>query len=151
MKITRLCLLGLILFVFSAPAPTSLVAQYKAEKHSSGGYDYTSVTGDPLGARLYTLKNGLTVYLSVNKTEPRVQTMIAVRAGSKYDPPDATGLAHYLEHLLFKGTDTYGSLDYAKEEPYLNEIENLYETYRNTRDTNQRTSIYHSIDSVSGV
>gem|GEM_PF-6668476 len=53
--------------------------------------------------------------MSVNQEAPRVQTYIAVRAGSKNDPADATGLAHYLEHMLFKGTEKYGSLDFEKE------------------------------------
>ncbi len=122
--------------------------------HAAGGYLYQEVLplpGDPLDAHIYKLHNGMTVYLSVNKSEPRVQTMIAVRAGSKYDPEDATGLAHYLEHLLFKGTDKFGSLNYAKEEPYLDTIENLYEVYRATTDTNARKFIYHAIDSVSGI
>src|SRR6266545_3393562 len=139
----RLGLSALLLFVFAAAANQTSYAQPKAEKHTAAGYTYTSVAGDPMQARIYTLKNGLTVYLSVNKTEPRVQTMIAVRAGSKNDPADCTGLAHYLEHLLFKGTDRYGSLDYSKEEPLLNEIEGLYETYRGTRDAEQRKAIYH--------
>jgi predicted Zn-dependent peptidase len=147
MKIIRLFSFVIISFVVAHTA----IAQPRTEKHTSAGYEYTTVSGDPIGARIYTLKNGLTVYLSVNKSEPRVQTMIAVRAGSKNDPADATGLAHYLEHLLFKGTDKFGSLDYAKEEPYLNEIENLYEVYRGTRDVAQRAAIYHQIDSVSGV
>jgi predicted Zn-dependent peptidase len=117
---------------------------------SPGGQTYMVVPNDPLNARIYYLKNGLTVYMSVNKNEPRIQTMIAVRAGSKNDPADATGLAHYLEHLLFKGTDRYGSLDWSKEKPLLDEIEALYETYRGTTDATERTAIYHRIDSVSG-
>ena len=76
---------------------------------------YESVAGDLMNARIYTLDNGLKVYLSVYKDAPRVQTYIAVRAGSKNDPAEATGLAHYLEDMLFKGTDKYGSLDYEKE------------------------------------
>ena len=147
----RIRLAFAFLFIFSAAFAPRAFGQPKATEHTSAGYTYKSVAGDPLGARIYTLKNGLAVYLSVNKSEPRVQTMIAVRAGSKNDPSDATGLAHYLEHLLFKGTDKFGSLDYAKEEPYLNEIENLYEVYRGTRDDAQRAVIYHQIDSVSGV
>jgi hypothetical protein len=67
-------------------------------------YTYSSVPGDPIGARIYKLDNGLTVYLSRNEDAPRIHTHIAVRAGSKHDPADATGLAHYLEHMLFKGT-----------------------------------------------
>ena len=70
---------------------------------------YEVVDNDPLKARVYTLENGLKVYLTSYKDAPRIQTNIAVRAGSKNDPSDATGLAHYLEHMLFKGTDVYGT------------------------------------------
>ena len=68
--------------------------------HASA-YDYQSVKGDMMQSRIYTLKNGLTVYLSVNKEKPRIQTYIAVRTGSRNDPHETTGLAHYLEHLMF--------------------------------------------------
>ena len=77
----------------------------------------------------FDLDNGLKVYLTSYNDAPRVQTNIAVRAGSKNDPADATGLAHYLEHMLFKGTDVYGSLDFEKEAPMLDKIEALYEEY----------------------
>ena len=92
--------------------------------------NYETVKGDPLKARIYTLDNGFRVYLTSYADAPRVQTNIAVRAGSKNDPADATGLAHYLEHMLFKGTDTFGSLDFDKEAPLLDQIEALYEEYR---------------------
>ncbi|MBC7861477.1 MAG: insulinase family protein, partial [Bacteroidia bacterium] len=111
---------------------------------------YETVPGDPLKTRIYTLSNGLKVYMSVYKDAPRIQTLIAVKAGSKNDPKDATGLAHYLEHMLFKGTDKYGSLDYSKEAPLLKKVEDLYEVYRKTKDPVQRKKIYHEIDSVSG-
>lgn len=52
--------------------------------------------------RIYTLPNGLKVYLSVNKEQPRIQTYVAMRTGSRNDPAETTGLAHYLEHLMFK-------------------------------------------------
>ena len=115
--------------------------------------DYTYVTyqNDPLKARIYKLSNGLTVYMTVYKDAPRIQTYIAVKAGSKTDPADATGLAHYLEHMMFKGTDKYGSKDYSKEKPELDKIVDLYEQYRSTTDTVERRMIYHQIDSVSGV
>jgi secreted Zn-dependent insulinase-like peptidase len=57
---------------------------------------YEEVKGDMSQTRIYTLQNGLKVYLSVNKEEPRIQTFIAVRTGSKNDPAETTGLAHYL-------------------------------------------------------
>jgi predicted Zn-dependent peptidase len=113
-------------------------------------YTYESAPDDPLNARIYKLDNGLTVYMTVYKNAPRIQTYIATRAGSKNDPKDATGLAHYLEHMLFKGTDKYGSKDYAKEKVELDKIEALYEVYRKTTDESKRKSIYHQIDSISG-
>lgn len=112
---------------------------------------YESVLNDPLNARIYTLKNGMKVYLSVYKNAPRIQTYIAVKAGSKNDPANATGLAHYLEHMVFKGTDIYGTKDYKKESAEIKKIEELYETYRKTTDAASRKNIYHQIDSVSGV
>ena len=114
--------------------------------------NYETVNGDPLSARIYTLKNGLKVYLTSYSDAPRIQTNIAVRAGSKNDPADATGLAHYLEHMLFKGTDVYGSLDFAKEAPMLEKIERLYEEYRSydMNDSQKREKIWSQIDSISG-
>ena len=114
-------------------------------------YSFKKVDGDPLKVREYKLKNGLKVFLSVNKEKPRIQTYVSVRAGGKNDPAHATGLAHYLEHLLFKGTSKLGTIDYEKEKVELDKITNLYEVYRQTKDSLQRDSIYHLIDSVSGV
>ena len=111
---------------------------------------YKTAKNDPLNARVYTLDNGLKVYLTVYKDAPRVQTNIAIKAGSKNDPADATGLAHYLEHMLFKGTDMYGSLDYEKEKPLLDKIEALYEEYRSIAmtDTLNRARVWDQIDSI---
>ena len=125
--------------------------KYVWKTASSGGYTYRYVTNDPMQTRLYTLSNGLTVLLSVNHKEPRVAVRIPVRTGSNNDPKDHTGLAHYLEHLLFKGTDQFGSLDWAKERPYLDQIDALYEQYNSTKDSVRRKRIYHRIDSVSGL
>lgn len=112
-------------------------------------YKYESVKGDPLQTRIYTLENGLKVYLSVNKDKPRIQTFIGVRVGGKNDPAETTGLAHYFEHLMFKGTQNFGTSDYEAEKPLLDKIEALFETYRKTTDEDQRKAIYAEIDSVS--
>ena len=112
-------------------------------------YKYETVEGDLTEARIYTLDNGLTVYLSVNKEEPRIQTYIAVRTGSKNDPAETTGLAHYLEHLMFKGTTSFGTTDYEAEKPFLDDIEARYEKYRTLTDPEERRVAYHEIDSVS--
>ncbi len=113
------------------------------------GHKYESVKDDPMQTRIYTLKNGLKVYLSVNKEEPRIQTYVAVRTGSKNDPSETTGLAHYLEHLMFKGTKQFGTTDSEAEAPLLDEIERRYEEYRTLTDEAQRKQKYHEIDSVS--
>ena len=112
---------------------------------------YTTIPTDLMKTRIYKLDNGLTVYLSVNKEKPRIQTYIAVRTGSKNDPAETTGLAHYLEHLMFKGTDKFGVTDPAAEAPLLKEIEQRYEEYRLISDPDLRRQKYHEIDSVSQV
>lgn len=112
-------------------------------------YKYESVPDDPMKARIYTLDNGLKVYLTVNPEEPKIQTYIAVKVGSKNDPAETTGLAHYFEHLMFKGTDKFGTQNYEQEKPMLDEIERLFEVYRKTTGEEERAVIYHKIDSVS--
>ncbi len=116
---------------------------------SCSQYRYETVKGDPLGTKIYTLDNGLKVYMSVNKETPRIQTYIAVKVGGKNDPSETTGLAHYFEHLMFKGTPNYGTSDYAAEKPMLDRIEQLFEVYRQTDDETERAAIYHQIDSIS--
>ena len=116
---------------------------------SCSEYSYEKVKGDPLGTRIYTLDNGLKVYLSVNKEQPRIQTIISVRVGGKNDPAETTGLAHYFEHLMFKGTDDFGTSNYEAEKPLLDQIEALFEQYRVTTDDKQRKAIYAEIDRIS--
>lgn len=126
-----------------------MVLAMSISANAQKNYSYKSVEGDPLKARIYTLDNGLKIYLTVNKDQPRIQTYIAVRVGGKNDPHETTGLAHYLEHLMFKGTSQFGTTDYKKEKPLLDSIEAKYEVYRRTRDDAKRKAIYHSIDSLS--
>ena len=116
---------------------------------SCSEYSYEKVKGDPLGTRIYTLDNGLKVYLSVNKEQPRIQTIISVRVGGKNDPAETTGLAHYFEHLMFKGTDKFGTSDYEAEKPLLDQIEALFGQYRVTTNEKQRKAIYAQIDELS--
>lgn len=111
--------------------------------------NYETVDGDPMQSRIYTLKNGLKVYLTVNKETPRIQTYIPVRVGGKNDPAETTGLAHYFEHLMFKGTESFGTQNYAQEKPLLDQIEALFEVYRTKTDEAERAAIYHQIDSLS--
>lgn len=112
-------------------------------------YAYESVQGDPTQTRIYTLDNGLKVYMSVSDEEPRIQTYIAVRVGGKNDPAETTGLAHYFEHLMFKGSEKFGTQNYEAEKPLLDEIEQLFEVYRKTEDEAERKALYKRIDSIS--
>ena len=113
-------------------------------------YRYETVEGDPLGTKIYTLENGLKVYMSVNKDAPRIQTFVAVRTGSRNDPADATGLAHYLEHMVFKGTSKLAALDWEREQKLLEEISDLYEEHRNNQGNEEkRRAIYKQIDEKS--
>ena len=77
-------------------------------------------SNDPMQVHIYELDNGLQVYLTANREEPRFYAEIIVRAGSKHDPQDATGIAHYLEHMLFKGSRQLGTLDFESEKSTLN-------------------------------
>ncbi len=113
------------------------------------GFNYETVKGDPTGLRLYTLENGLKVYLSKNTDEPKIQTFVAVRAGSNYDPKESTGLAHYLEHMVFKGTSEFGTHDWNSEKVLLDSISNLYEKHKSEKDAEKKLEIYRQIDKVS--
>lgn len=126
-----------------------LVAALAVCVQAQKSYHYSTVAGDPMHARVYTLDNGLKVYMSVNRETPRLQTYIAVKTGSRNDPPETTGLAHYLEHLMFKGTTHFGSSNVAAEAPLLDTIECRFERYRHITDPVMRKKAYHEIDSIS--
>ena len=127
------------------------VVAAKPAKSKGKQYTYRSVEGDPMQSRIYTLDNGLTVYMTVYREKPRIQTYIAVKVGSKNDPLETTGMAHYFEHLMFKGSEQFGTSDYAAEKPLLDRIEQLFEEYRRTDDETARRDIYRQIDSISNI
>jgi zinc protease len=96
-----------------------------------------------------SLKNGLTVLLSENHDVPQVFGMVVVKAGGKHDPADATGLAHYLEHMLFKGTTTLGTTNFSNEKPFLDKINDLYEALGKTTEPEERKKIQKMINEQS--
>jgi predicted Zn-dependent peptidase len=110
---------------------------------------YEKVENDPLDARIYTLDNGLKVYMTVYRNAPRIQTYVAVKAGSKHDPAETTGLAHYFEHMMFKGTRNFGTINYEEEAKYIAQIDSLFEVYRLMDDDKERRQLYRVIDSIS--
>lgn len=104
---------------------------------------------DAANVHIYELDNGFTVYLSENHEKPEFYAEIAVRVGYKHDPPETTGLAHYLEHLLFKGTQQLGTADWEKEKSHIDRIETLYQERFAETDPAIRDSIYALINKES--
>lgn len=124
--------------------------KYKTQQQiDRNGFSFETVSNDENGVRIYTLKNGLKVYLAQNFDAPRIQTYIPVRTGSNNDPKDNTGLAHYLEHMMFKGTSKIGSSNWEKESRLLAEISELYEKHKSEKDPERKREIYRKIDEVS--
>ncbi len=126
--------------------PAALAA---SSASSASNFQYDTVPGDPFHARIYTLGNGLKVMISVNKDAPRIQTLIAVKAGSKFDPPATTGLAHYLEHMMFKGSHDFGTKNWASESVLLDSISANFEYHKEATDEAVKKAIYARIDSFS--
>ena len=104
------------------------------------------IADDDMGVTVHRLSNGMTVYISTDRQKPRFSAWIGTRAGSRHDPADSTGLAHYLEHMLFKGTDEYGTLDPEAEAPHVERVAELYAELRRTDDEGRRKAIFKEID-----
>ncbi len=105
-----------------------------------------AVPGDPMAVTIHRLSNGMTVYISTNREKPLISARVAVRAGSSDDPPQSTGLAHYLEHMMFKGTGQFGTTDIADEQPHLERIAALYRELRATDEAAKRAAILEQLD-----
>lgn len=123
--------------------------RYSETIHKDTNYEYITISNDENKVRIYTLKNGLKVFLAQNFDAPRIQTYIPVRTGSNNDPADNTGLAHYLEHMMFKGTSKLGTHNWTKESELLNQISDLYEEHKAETDPEKKKVIYRKIDELS--
>ncbi|NLZ94761.1 MAG: insulinase family protein, partial [Bacteroidales bacterium] len=102
---------------------------------------------DPLSVKEYTLSNGLTVWLNEDNSQPKVIGSIIVKAGAK-DSPN-TGIAHYFEHIMFKGTDKIGTVNYAEEKVWLDSISSKYDELANTPGDAERLEIQKEINELS--
>ncbi|MBD3905227.1 insulinase family protein [Chryseobacterium sp. Ch-15] len=122
-----------------------------AETHHTdkNNYDYITITNDENKVRIYTLKNGLKVFLAQNFDAPRIQTFIPVKTGSNNDPSDNTGLAHYLEHMMFKGTSKIGTHNWEQEKVLIEKISDLYEEHKAEQSPELKKEIYKKIDEIS--
>ncbi len=118
-----------------APSPASTATP---EPDPSAVPAPTTFADDPLGVRQLVLANGLTVLLSENHERPEVFGGVVVRTGGKNDPADNTGMAHYLEHMLFKGTTELGTTNWDAERPLQEKLESLYEQLRGAKATERK-------------
>ncbi|MEO7172175.1 insulinase family protein, partial [Flavobacterium sp.] len=140
----------ILAFTLLFGAATLSAQTFSTEKKTdTQGYTYEIVKNDNTGLRLYTLKNGLKVYLAQNTDEPRIQTYIPVKTGSNNDPSNNTGLAHYLEHMVFKGTSKIGTQNWEVEKKLIAQISDLYEQHKAETDPEKKKAIYKQIDEVS--
>ena len=95
------------------------------------------------------LDNGLKVVMCEDHSSPQVYGAVYVHAGSKNDPADATGMAHYFEHIMFKGTDRIGTINWEAERMYLDSIDIMYDKLHETTDPEARAAIQQKINELS--
>ncbi|MDR0796217.1 MAG: insulinase family protein [Tannerella sp.] len=95
----------------------------------------------------HILDNGLTVWLNEDSSQPKIFGAVVVKAGAKHCPD--TGIAHYFEHIMFKGTDKIGTVDYASEKILLDTIAKKYDELAQTDNLGKRTSIQREINELS--
>ncbi|WP_051522991.1 pitrilysin family protein [Prevotella sp. P6B4] len=106
-----------------------------------------TVSRAQLEVKAFKLSNGMTVWLNEDHSQPKIFGAVVVRAGGK-DCPN-TGIAHYFEHIMFKGTDRMGTIDYASEKPWLDSISSQYDLLSQTKDDAERTRIQQHINKLS--
>lgn len=102
---------------------------------------------EALSVKSFTLDNGLTVWINEDPNQTAVYGAVVVKAGAVDCP--GTGIAHYFEHIMFKGTDKIGTIDYEAEKPYLDSIALLYDNLAMETDTEAKTAIQKEINRMS--
>jgi predicted Zn-dependent peptidase len=112
-------------------------------------YSLTKETKSPVSTEIreHMLDNGLTVWLNEDHNQPKIFGAIAVKAGSK-DCPN-TGIAHYFEHIMFKGTEHIGTVNYAAEKVFLDKIADKYDQLSATGSEMRRHEIQREINELS--
>ncbi len=137
--------------VDAPPASRSEViapVEIQAPLEPGPSFEVRSFAGDPIAVKQFTLDNGLTVLLSENHERPEVFGAVVVRTGGKNDPADNTGMAHYLEHMLFKGTQTLGTSNWAAEAPLQARLVELYERHKRADSEAERAQLQAEIAKV---
>jgi predicted Zn-dependent peptidase len=81
-----------------------------------------------LNVKEFQLENGMLFLVVERPATPQVACRLAIRAGSALEQSGKTGIAHLLEHMMFKGTKNFGTLDVAKDQQLQDQIEEAYQT-----------------------
>jgi len=97
----------------------------------------------------FKLENGLTVILNEDHLQPYVFGGVVTRAGAKDDPANATGMAHYMEHMLFKGTESMCTVDWTSEKPIIDKIILKYDELAAEKDPEKKKAIQKEINDLS--
>ncbi len=108
-----------------------------------------NIANAQLKVKTTKLDNGLKVVMCEDHSSPQAYGAVYVHAGSKNDPADATGMAHYFEHIMFKGTDKIGTINWEAEKVYLDSIDIMYDKLHETTDVNERAAIQQKINELS--
>jgi zinc protease len=133
--------------LFGPPDPVFEPVEIPALEFAAS-FERRTFENDPIGVQQFVLANGLTVLLSENHERPQVFGAVVVRTGGKNDPPDNTGMAHYLEHMLFKGTKTLGTSNWAAEGPLQAKLVELYERHKRADSDEVRAKLQAEIGEV---
>ena len=104
---------------------------------------------DKLKVETFRLSNGLKIIMCESHDQPKVYGSVVVHAGSKNEDPAATGVAHYFEHIMFKGTDRIGTTDWSMEKPLLDSISDLYDQIQATQDAEKRHQLQLEINRLN--
>jgi len=99
--------------------------------------------------KVYKLSNGLTVILDSNDSDTHISGRVVVNVGSADENINATGAAHYLEHMLFKGTEELGTINWESEKIHYNNIIKLYDELQNATSEEQVQEINKRINEES--
>jgi zinc protease len=145
---TLLHALAVAFLLFAPPDPVFEPVEIPPPAEPPPSFERHTFDGDPIGVAQIVLDNGLTVLLSENHERSEVFGAVVVRTGGKNDPADNTGLAHYLEHMLFKGTQTLGSLNWAAEAPLQAKLVELYERHKRSDTKAERAMLQAEIAAV---
>lgn len=95
----------------------------------------------------FILHNGLTVWISTDSSDSKVFGQVVVRAGAKETPN--SGVAHYFEHIMFKGTQRIGTVDYEQEAPILKEITKQYSKLQTAKNSAEREKVQSKINELN--